>query len=39
MPKASLPRLTFRPLTRARWRDLEKLFGERGACAGCWCMY
>jgi len=28
-----------RPVTRQRWRDLEKLFGERGACAGCWCMY
>jgi GNAT superfamily N-acetyltransferase len=28
-----------RPLTRARWRDLETLFGEQGACMGCWCMY
>ncbi len=27
------------PVTSARWRDLEKLFGPRGACAGCWCMY
>jgi hypothetical protein len=27
---------TFEPLTTARWRDLEKLFGERGACGGCW---
>jgi GNAT superfamily N-acetyltransferase len=26
-------------VTRARWSDLEQLFGERGACAGCWCMY
>jgi GNAT superfamily N-acetyltransferase len=26
------------PLTPDRWRDLEKLFGERGACGGCWCM-
>lgn len=25
-------------LTRARWEDFEKLFGERGACGGCWCM-
>ena len=24
--------------TKDRWKDLEKLFGERGACAGCWCM-
>jgi GNAT superfamily N-acetyltransferase len=30
--------LTFRPLTLDRWSDLEKLFGERGACGGCWCM-
>lgn len=27
------------PLTPDRWPDLEKLFGERGACAGCWCMW
>ena len=26
-------------LTPSRWADLEKLFGPRGACAGCWCMY
>jgi len=30
---------SFRHLTAARWGDLERLFGERGACAGCWCMY
>ena len=36
MPKN---RLTFHPLTRERWPDLEKLFGARGACGGCWCMY
>lgn len=30
--------VTFQPLTSERWRDLEKLFGERGACGGCWCM-
>jgi len=28
-----------RPLTPALWKDLERLFGPRGACAGCWCMY
>ena len=28
-----------RPLTPARWDDLARLFGPRGACAGCWCMY
>jgi GNAT superfamily N-acetyltransferase len=21
------------------WDDLERLFGERGACGGCWCMW
>ncbi len=26
------------PLTPARWKDFERLFGPRGACAGCWCM-
>lgn len=31
--------LEFRPLTPKRWADLEKLFGERGACGGCWCMW
>ncbi|MFN0180414.1 MAG: GNAT family N-acetyltransferase [Gemmatimonadales bacterium] len=30
--------LLVRPATRARWPDLERLFGERGACGGCWCM-
>ncbi len=28
-----------RPLTPGRWRDFEKLFGPRGACGGCWCMW
>jgi len=30
---------TFHPLTPKRWSDFEKLFGPRGACGGCWCMY
>ena len=30
--------LTFAPLTKDTWKDFEKLFGERGACGGCWCM-
>src|SRR5437588_5223369 len=29
----------FAPLTTGRWPDLERLFGPRGACAGCWCMW
>ncbi len=39
MTKGRSPRLTFRPLTRERWPDLESLFGERGAYGGCWCMW
>ena len=31
--------LEFRPLTSDTWNDLEKLFGARGACGGCWCMH
>ena len=31
--------LEFHPLTREKWADIEKLFGQRGACGGCWCMY
>jgi GNAT superfamily N-acetyltransferase len=31
--------VTFRPVTPSRWKDLETLFGERGACGGCWCMW
>jgi GNAT superfamily N-acetyltransferase len=31
--------LEFHPLTPERWRDFEKLFGEHGACGGCWCMW
>ncbi len=29
----------FQPLEYERWRDVENLFGEKGACGGCWCMY
>jgi uncharacterized protein YndB with AHSA1/START domain/GNAT superfamily N-acetyltransferase len=32
------PEFSFHPLTPDRWRDLETLFGPRGACGGCWCM-
>lgn len=36
---ASEPTLVLRPVTPERWQDLEALFGPRGACAGCWCMW
>lgn len=28
-----------KPLTPETWDDFENLFGKRGACAGCWCMF
>ena len=30
---------SFYTVTKQNWKDFEKLFGERGACGGCWCMY
>jgi GNAT superfamily N-acetyltransferase len=35
---SSRQKLEFEPLTPERWPDVVKLFGPRGACAGCWCM-
>ena len=37
--KARKSNLTFHPLTQERWKDFETLFGARGACGGCWCMW
>ena len=31
-------RITVRALRRSDWPVIEELFGERGACGGCWCM-
>jgi GNAT superfamily N-acetyltransferase len=31
--------LSFLPLTPDLWADFEHLFGPRGACGGCWCMF
>lgn len=31
-------RFNFYPVTKENWKDFEQLFGEKGACAGCWCM-
>lgn len=33
------PPVRIHPLTPARWADAQALFGPRGACAGCWCMW
>jgi len=32
-------KLRVHPLTPDLWPSLEDLFGEKGACNGCWCMY
>lgn len=34
-----LDSLSFFPVTPERWTDFEHLFGKRGACGGCWCMF
>ena len=31
-------KFNFYPVTKENWKDFENLFGEKGACAGCWCM-
>lgn len=31
--------LSFQPIRRNLWTDLEELFGLNGACGGCWCMF
>jgi len=31
--------LSFKPIKRNLWTDLEELFGLNGACGGCWCMF
>jgi len=28
----------FLPASEDKWKDVESLFGENGACGGCWCM-
>ncbi len=38
MSAADAP-VEFSPLTADRWADLERLFGDNGACGGCWCMW
>jgi GNAT superfamily N-acetyltransferase len=38
MPQKQPAGIEIVPATPDRWPDLERLFGERGACGGCWCM-
>lgn len=35
----NLTTLHFEPLTSKNWKAFETLFGEKGACGGCWCMH
>jgi len=39
MNDSLLQNLEFHSLTPDRWSDFEDLFGPRGACGGCWCMW
>jgi len=34
-----MTKLRFKPLSSNCWGDLTSLFGARGACGGCWCMW
>jgi len=31
--------IRFQAVTSKSWKDLEQLFGDNGACGGCWCMF
>ncbi len=44
MPKSKkenelLTDLSFEPLSKTNWNKFVQLFGEKGACGNCWCMY
>ncbi len=44
MPKPAidndfLNQLTFEPLSKSNWAKFVQLFGAKGACGNCWCMY
>ncbi|MBU1651802.1 hypothetical protein KKA00_06255 [bacterium] len=32
-------KFVIKSVTSDQWDDLEKLFGSKGACGGCWCMW
>jgi hypothetical protein len=32
-------RIEIREIGPELWPSLEKLFGQNGACEGCWCMF
>jgi len=31
--------MTFEPVSKKNWGKFVQLFGEKGACGNCWCMY
>ena len=37
--KDFLSQLTFEPLNQTNWMKFVQLFGTKGACGNCWCMY
>src|SRR5688572_28424499 len=41
MPTKSPPSkpLVIKPVTKADWPLIVQLFGDNGACGGCWCMW
>jgi len=39
VPSPAKLKLTVRPLRPADWKVIEALFGDKGACGGCWCMW
>lgn len=32
-------KLEYKELKASLWKDVEKLFGPNGGCAGCWCIW
>ncbi|MES2777372.1 MAG: GNAT family N-acetyltransferase [Bacteroidota bacterium] len=34
-----LDQLRFEPLQKENWNQFVQLFGDKGACGNCWCMY
>jgi GNAT superfamily N-acetyltransferase len=39
MDKKNLSQITIEPVTKKNWNKFVRLFGEKGACGNCWCMY
>ena len=38
-PSDFITSLSFEPLAEANWDKFTQLFGVKGACGNCWCMY